>query len=67
MAVFVGAEVVFDIKQSYFVLEGGFWACQNSQTTCLQYSNDSCIKMGSDERHFNISVGSADGQSHKTS
>ena len=29
------------------------------------HQNDSCIKMGSDENHFNISVGS-DGQSHKT-
>ena len=29
------------------------------------HQNDSCIKMGSDERHFNFSVGS-DGQSHKT-
>ena len=29
------------------------------------HQNDSCIKMGSDESHFNISVGS-DGQSHKT-
>ena len=27
--------------------------------------SDSCIKMGSDESHFNVSVGS-DGQSHKT-
>jgi len=27
--------------------------------------NDSWIKMGSDESHFNVSVGS-DGQSHKT-
>ena len=27
--------------------------------------NDSCIKMGSGESHFNVSVGS-DGQSHKT-
>jgi len=27
--------------------------------------NDSCIKMGSDESHFNVSVGS-DVQSHKT-
>ena len=26
---------------------------------------DSCIQMGSDESHFNVSVGS-DGQSHKT-
>ena len=27
--------------------------------------NDFCIKMGSNESHFNVSVGS-DGQSHKT-
>ena len=29
------------------------------------HQNDSCIKMGSNESHFNVSVGS-DGQSHKT-
>ena len=29
------------------------------------HQNDSCIKMGSDKSHFNVSVGS-DGQSHKT-
>ena len=29
------------------------------------HQNDSCIKMGSDESHFDFSVGS-DGQSHKT-
>ena len=29
------------------------------------HHNDPCIKMGSDESHFNVSVGS-DGQSHKT-
>ena len=29
------------------------------------HQNDSCIKMGSDESHFNVSVG-RDGQSHKT-
>ena len=28
------------------------------------HQNDSCIKMGSDVSHFNVSVGS-DGQSHK--
>ena len=27
------------------------------------HQNDSCIKMGSDESHFNVSLGS-DGQSH---
>ena len=35
-------------------------------TYCYSHhQNDSCIKMGSDESHFNVSVGS-DGQSHKT-
>ena len=29
------------------------------------HQNYSCMKMGSDESHFNVSVGS-DGQSHKT-
>ena len=29
------------------------------------HQNDSCIKMGSDESHFNVSDGS-DGQSHRT-
>ena len=29
------------------------------------HQNDSCIKMGSNESHFNVSVGSA-GHSHKT-
>ena len=29
------------------------------------HQNDSCIKMGSDESNFNVSVGS-DGHSHKT-
>ena len=29
------------------------------------HQNDSCIKMGSDESHFNVSVGN-DGQSHRT-
>ena len=34
-------------------------------TTLCHHQNDSCIKMGSDESHFNVSVGS-DGQSHRT-
>ena len=29
------------------------------------HQNDTCIKIGSDESHFNVSVGS-DGQSHRT-
>ena len=31
----------------------------------FHHQNDICIKMGSDESHFNVSIGS-DGQSHKT-
>ena len=34
-------------------------------TATLSTHDDSCIKMGSDESHFNVSVGS-DGQSRKT-
>ena len=30
------------------------------------HQNDSCIKMGSDERHFNVSSVHCEGQSHKT-
>ena len=31
------------------------------------HQNDSCIKMGSDESHFNVTVSvGSDGQSHKT-
>ena len=30
------------------------------------HQNDSCIKVGSDESHFNVSVGISDGQSHRT-
>ena len=29
------------------------------------HQNDSCIKMGSDERHFNVFI-HCEGQSHKT-
>ena len=31
----------------------------------FHHQNDFCVKMGSDESHFNVSVGS-DAQSHKT-
>ena len=30
------------------------------------HQNDSCIKMGSDESHFNVSLRNSEGQSHKT-
>ena len=32
---------------------------------CCHHQNDSCIKVGSNESHFNVPVGSG-GQSHKT-
>ena len=43
--------------------EGDGWEIIYLSLHC-HHQNDSCIKMGSDESHFNISVGS-DGQSHK--
>ena len=47
----------------------GVWSWGKSEVICLSlhchHQNDSCIKMGSDESHFNVSVG-IDGQSHKT-
>ena len=48
---------------------GGVWRLGKREIIYLSlhcyHQNDSCIKMGSDESHFNVSVGS-DGQSHKT-
>ena len=45
------------------------WSWEKREITylslhCLR-QNDSCIKMGSEEGHFNVTVGS-DGQSHRT-
>ena len=49
---------------------GGVWRWGEREIIYLSlhchHQNDSCIKMGSDESHFNVSVGS-DGQSHKNS
>ena len=50
--------------------EGGRWYGGGGEREIIYLSlhchhqNDFCIKMGSDESHFNVSVGS-DGQSHK--
>ena len=47
---------------------GGMEAGEEGDYYTYRYTvtqNDCCIKMGSDESHFNVSVGS-DGQSHKT-
>ena len=48
---------------------GGVWRWGEREIIYLslhcRHQNDFCIKMGSDESHFNVSVGS-DGQSHKT-
>ena len=35
------------------------------QSQHCHHQNESCMKMGNEESHFNVSVGS-DGQSHKT-
>ena len=43
---------------------GGRGRLYTYRYTC-HHQNDLCIKMGSDESHFNVSEGS-DGQSHKT-
>ena len=49
--------------------EKGVWRWGEKEIKNLSlrchHQNDFCIKMGSDESHFNVSVGS-DGQSHKT-
>ena len=49
---------------------GGYGGGEGRDTIYLSslhchHQNDFCIKMGSDESHFNVSLGS-DGQSHKT-
>ena len=48
---------------------GGVWRLGKREFRYLSlhyhHQNDSCIKMGSDESRFNVSVGSV-GQSHKT-
>ena len=45
--------------------EGGKGVWRWGEREHCHHQNDFCIKMGSDESHFNVSVGS-DGQSHKT-
>ena len=49
--------------------EKGVWRLGKTEIIYLSlhchHQNDSCIKMGSDESHFNVSVGN-DGQSHET-
>ena len=48
---------------------GGVWRWEKREIIYLSvhchHQNDFCIKMGSDESHFNVSVG-GDGQSYKT-
>ena len=49
--------------------EKGVWRWGEREIIYLSlhchHQNDSCIKLGSDESHFDVSVGS-DGQSHRT-
>ena len=48
----------------------GVWRCGEREIIYLSlhchHQNDCCIKMGSDESHFNGSVAGSDGQSHRT-
>ena len=44
---------------------GGGWREIIYLSPHCHHQNDSCIKMESDDNHFDVSVGS-DGQSHKT-
>ena len=50
--------------------EGGMEVGEEGEYICLSlhchHQNYSCVKVDSDESHFNVSVGS-DGQSHKNS
>ena len=41
------------------------WGEDIYRSVHCHHQSDFCIKMGSDESHFNVSIGS-DGQSHKT-
>ena len=43
----------------------GVWRLGKREILHCHHQNDFCIKMGSSESHFNVSVGS-DGQSHRT-
>ena len=56
-------------RTAYWGRGEGVWRWEKREIIYLSlhchHQNDFCIKMGSDESHFNVSVGS-DGQSHKT-
>ena len=57
----------YQVRDGKKVGEGGMEVGGEGEGDSLHchHQNDSCIKMGSDESHFNVSVGS-DGQSHRT-
>ena len=62
--------MVLNVHRNHKAYQGrGVWMLGERDTVYLSlhchHQNDSCIKMGSDESHFNVSVGS-DGQSHRT-
>ena len=64
--------MVLNVHRNHKVMrdeEKGVWRWGKRNIIYLSlrchHQNDSCIKLGSDESHFNVSVGS-DGQSHKT-
>ena len=59
--------MVLNVHKKHFIrgAEGGGGEEIIYLSLHCHHQNDSCIKMGNDESHFNVSVGS-DGQSHKT-
>ena len=67
--------MVLNVRRNHKAYEGrgeggkGVWRSGEREIIYLSlhchHQNDSCIKMGSDESHFNVSAGS-DEQSHKT-
>ena len=61
--------LITDGEKCVCVCVGGLWRWGKREIIYLplhcHHQNDFCIKMGSGESHFNVSVGS-DGQSHKT-
>ena len=68
--------MVLNVHRNHKVIRDGekreiiyVWRWGEREITYLSlychHQSDTCIKMGSDESHFNVSVG-GDGQSHRT-
>ena len=61
--------MVLNVHRNHKAYYGRVWRWGEREIIYLSlhchHQNDFCINMGSDESHFNVSVGS-DGQSHRT-